>query len=78
MQNEELPPQLELAELVDGPFVATFTAHLPFPVGIPNKLGHSISWNFPFKEEAAKESFGERPFVNIRVFEGYAKRSLKK
>jgi hypothetical protein len=65
----ELPPQLDLADLVDGPFLVTFTAHLPFPVGIPNDLGHTISFDAPFRDPAATAQFGERPFVNIRVFE---------
>jgi hypothetical protein len=68
MDKDELP-LLDLTDLVDGPFIATFTAHLPFPVGVPNELGHTIAWEIPFKEDSATQHFGERPFVNIRVFE---------
>ena len=60
---------LDLSKLVDEPFVVTFTAHLPFPVGIPNELGHSIFLSSPFKDASATTYFGPRPFVNIRVFE---------
>jgi hypothetical protein len=63
------PLLLDLSKLVEGPFVVTFTAHLPFPVGIPNELGHTILPSAPFKDANATEYFGPRPFVNIRVFE---------
>ena len=54
--------------LIDGPFIVTFTAHLPFPVGIPNHLGHTIWLGLPFVDSAATTTFG-RPFINIRLFE---------
>jgi hypothetical protein len=60
---------LDLSKLVGEPFVVTFTAHLPFPVGIPNELGHTIFLGSPFKDPADTTHFGPRPFVNIRVFE---------
>ena len=53
---------------VDGPFVITFTAHLPFPVGIPNDVGHSIWLSHAFVDERYRTTF-PRPFVNIRVFD---------
>lgn len=69
MEDPELPQQLDLSTLVDGPFVATFTAHLPFPICIPNELGHAIVYGIPFIDEAAKAEFGPWPHVRIRVFE---------
>src|SRR5947209_4832610 len=60
---------LDLSKLVDEPFVVTFTAHLPFPVGVPNELGHTIFLSSPFKDASAATYFGTNPFVNIRVFE---------
>lgn len=72
--NEPLGPDLskfstDLSELVDGPFVVTYTAHLPFPIGVPTELGHVLFLGTPFKDTNATSSFGDRPFVNIRVFD---------
>jgi len=69
MAEPELRLQMDLSTLVDGPFVVTFTAHLPFPVSIPNELGHIISFNAPFKDQEARAHFGNQPFVRIRVFD---------
>jgi Apea-like HEPN len=69
MENDERLPPLELSNLIDEPFVVTFTAHLPFPVGIPNDLGHTIWFDVPFKDDVAKTYFQAGPFVNVRVFE---------
>lgn len=49
-------------------FVVTFTAHLPFPVGIPNDLGHSIGFPQQFVDPEYVAAYG-RPFVNIRLFD---------
>lgn len=57
-----------MAQEVKGPFVITFTAHLPFPIGIPNDLGHTIWLAHPFVEEEYRVAY-QRPFVNIRVFD---------
>lgn len=69
MTDPPEPQFLDLSQRVDGPFVVTFTAHLPFPVGIPNELGHAILLSIPFKDASATEYFGLRPFVRIRVFD---------
>lgn len=58
----------DLASGIDGPFVVTFTAHLPFPVGIPNNLGHTIRMYHPFLDEDYRVAYGT-PFVNIRLFD---------
>ncbi len=57
------------SKLVDGPFVITFTARIPFPIFIPNELGHQIRFDIPYKEDWAEGEFGIGPFVNIRVFD---------
>lgn len=59
----------DLSKLVDGPFMVTFTAHLPFPVGIPNPLGHMIWSPARFVSPEYERAYGERSFVNIRVFD---------
>lgn len=69
MKDDDQPPPLDPSKLVDKPFIITFTAHLPFPVGIPNDLGHCIWLGAPFKTEAEAAEFKSPPFVNIRVFE---------
>lgn len=61
-------PADDLAEQVDEPCLYTFTAHLPFLLGIPDELGHTIRLHIPFADPEAQEVFGEYPFVNIRVF----------
>lgn len=63
-----IPSHPDLSEEIEGPFVVTFTAHLPFPIGIPNVLGHTIWLSHPFKDNAYSEAY-KRPFVNIRVFD---------
>ena len=62
------PSHPDLSQGIDGPFVVTFTAHLPFPVGIPNDLGHTIWLYHPFVDRRYAEVY-KRPFVNIRVFD---------
>ena len=57
MAEPAVPPQMDLSSLVDGPFVVTFTAHLPFPVGIPNDLGHIISFDARFKDQEVRAQF---------------------
>lgn len=49
--------------------MVTYTAHLPFPVGIPNELGHTLLLSAPFKDEGVTEYFGTRPYVRIRVYD---------
>ena len=50
-------PQTDISQLVDGPFIITFTARLPFPAGIPNDLGHSLTCG-QFIEAEAVRNFG--------------------
>jgi Apea-like HEPN len=63
---EHVPDDLR-AE-VGEPFVYTFTAHLSFVLGIPDGLGHSLWLHAPWADAADAARFGERPFINIRVF----------
>lgn len=56
-------------ENVDGPFVATYTAHLPFPVGVPTELGHILFLSTPFKDANDAGIFENKPFVRIRVLD---------
>lgn len=63
-----MPEHPDFSKDVEGPFVATFTAHLPFPIGIPNDLGHTIWLAHPFVHEEYRAAY-QRPFVNIRVFD---------
>jgi hypothetical protein len=65
---DDLPPQLDLQEIVDGPFVVTFTAYLPFPTGVPNELGHLVALGEPFADAEAQAVF-KQSWVNIRLFE---------
>jgi hypothetical protein len=62
-------PRLNPSELVDGPFVITYTAHLPFPIGIPTELGHALVLNAPYKDPSSTEYFRAMPFLRIRVFD---------
>jgi hypothetical protein len=61
-------PADDLAEEVGEPCLYTFTGHLPFLLGIPDELGHTIRLHTPYADSKAEEVFGEHPFVNIRVF----------
>jgi hypothetical protein len=58
----------DLREQVGEPFVYTFTAHLSFVLGIPDHLGHTLWLHAPWADTADAARFGERPFINIRVF----------
>ena len=69
MTNDSKAGFFDASKLVDGPFIITFTAHLPFPVGIPSELGHVLFLSTPFKDESAAEYFKHRPFVRIRAFD---------
>ena len=64
----EVPGRPDLAREVGGPFVVTFTARLPFPIGVPNQLGHTIWLAQPFLDGEYTAAY-QRPFVNIRVFD---------
>lgn len=55
-------------EGIDGPYVATFTGRLPFLLGIPNHLGHTIRVPHLFVDPSAASVFGSHPIVRIRVF----------
>jgi hypothetical protein len=64
----DIPRHPDFSTQVDGPFLVTFTAHLPFPVGIPNELGHTIVFGDPFESPEYVVAY-KMPFVNIRVFD---------
>lgn len=51
-----------------SPYVATFTGRIPFLLGIPDHLGHTVSFYHPFLDPAAARVFGPHPTVDIRVF----------
>ena len=68
MEDSDLGPLSQFSGQVEGEFVITFTARLPFTLGIPNQLGHTISFGAPFVSREAGAVFGPRAFVNIRVF----------
>jgi hypothetical protein len=55
-------------EDLEGPYWATFTGRIPFLLGVPNHLGHSIRFYHPFVDSRAASAFGPYPSVNIRVF----------
>jgi hypothetical protein len=69
MTNDSEPDSSSPFEIIDGPLIATYTAHLPFPVCIPNELGHILRLGIPFKDPDDADHFGQQPFVNIRVFD---------
>ncbi len=58
----------DFSQELEGPFIITFTAHLPFPIGIPNELGHGISLAQPFVDDEYRATY-RWPFVRIRVFD---------
>jgi hypothetical protein len=60
---------LDLSQHVDGPFTVTFTGHVPFPIGVPNGLNHTLSWGAQFLDESASKAFPSGAGVTIRVFE---------
>jgi hypothetical protein len=47
MSDAQFGRELEFTNQIDGPFVITFTAHLPSILGIPNDVGHIISLLHP-------------------------------
>jgi hypothetical protein len=53
---------------IDGPYIATFTGRIPFLLGVPDHLGHHISFPEVFADPSAKTTFKSDPRVNIRVF----------
>ena len=70
VSDDPEPQQADLAKFVDGPFIVTFTAHIPFPVGVPNDLGHGITFGkFTDADAEAVNIFGPISYVRIRVFE---------
>jgi hypothetical protein len=58
----------DVFENLGGPYVATFTGRIPFLLGIPDHLGHTISFPHPFVDPVAASTFGPHPTVSIRVF----------
>jgi hypothetical protein len=58
----------DLRSIVDEPFRFTFTAHLPFLLGIPDDLGHIIVFDTPYVDPEDTARYGERATVDIRVF----------
>lgn len=69
MEASEVPSQADLARDIEGPFVATFTARLPFPVVVPDGLAHTFLLSLPFTDPEALEHFSAGPFVTIRFYE---------
>lgn len=61
-------PSDGLAEQVDGPCVYTFTAHLPFPLGIPDDLAHAIRLDASYADPDDTARFGSQLAVTIRAF----------
>jgi hypothetical protein len=61
-------PSDDFASEVEGPCLYTFTAHLPFPLGVPDSLGHTIGLAEPFADPSDVAAFGPQATVNIRVF----------
>lgn len=70
MISQDIPPLEtdDLFEALPGPYVARFTARIPFLLGVPDDLGHTISSPHAFVDPDATQMFGPRPVVNIRVF----------
>lgn len=67
--NEVLPIETDdVFEGLTGPYLATFTARIPFLLGVPDDLGHTIKSPHAFVDPEAAQAFGPRTFVNIRVF----------
>lgn len=65
------PPEIETDDPFDGisgPYVATFTGRIPFLLGIPDHLGHTVTFPHAFVDPAATKVFGPHPTINIRVF----------
>lgn len=58
----------DVFEDLTGPYVATFTGRIPFLLGIPDELGHTINFYHPFVDPEAATVFGPHPTVNIRLF----------
>jgi hypothetical protein len=61
-------PSDDLAEQIDGPCVYTFTAHLPFPLGIPDDLAHTLWGDASYADPDDTARFGSKLAVTIRVF----------
>ncbi|MGA8744852.1 MAG: hypothetical protein WB507_03195 [Solirubrobacterales bacterium] len=61
-------PADQFASEVEDPCIYTFAAHLPFALGLPDRLGHSITFEEPFADPQDTELFGPRVFTDIRLF----------
>jgi Apea-like HEPN len=61
-------PSDDFASEVEAPCLYTFTAHLPFPLGMPDDLGHTMALGEPFADPDDAAIFGPQVTVNIRVF----------
>ena len=64
-------PEIETDDVFDSlsePYLATFTGRVPFLLGIPDRLGHTISFPHPFVDPVAATQYGPHPTVDIRVF----------
>jgi hypothetical protein len=61
-------PADDLADEVGEPCLYTFTARLPFVLGIPDHLGHTMFWPGPYADPGDTELFGENVIVRIGVF----------
>ncbi len=58
----------DVFESLSEPYLATFTGRIPFLLGIPDHLGHTISFPHPFVDPADAKVYGPHPTVDIRVF----------
>ncbi len=61
-------PSDQFADELGEPGIYTFTAALSFPLGIPDKLGHTIAIHDSFADPADEDLFGPLPTIDIRVF----------
>lgn len=59
----------ERADAADtGAFVCTFTLRLPFRMGISDNLEQKIAWPGDYQDAEDARTFGEPPFVRLRLF----------
>lgn len=61
-------PSDQFGAEIQGPRIYTFAAHLPFALGLPDQLGHTITFDSPFADPQDTDLFGPRVFTDIRVF----------
>jgi hypothetical protein len=57
-----------LASPTTGPFLYTFTARLPFVLGVSDGLDHQVDLHVRYASQADDEVFQRGPFVRVRMF----------